>query len=119
MWMQSNLYTHICTCIYICMYVRTYIRAYIHTYSMGQYKVSVPCSCNNVYCSVFVPFPFLLHSLFSFTCLACAPGSFQRVHQAAHFVLVQPEKEPLDYFASSPMGYCRESAKDTEVFARL
>ena len=101
-------YVHVYIYMYVCTYVHTYV--HIHIYSMGQYKVSVPCSCNDVYRSVFVPFPFLLHSLFSFTCLARAPGSFQRVHQAAHFVLVQAEKEPLDYFVSSPMGYCRESA---------
>ena len=39
----------------------------------GSVKVSVSCSCNDVYHSIFVPFLFLLHSMFSFTFLARAP----------------------------------------------
>ena len=36
----------------------------------GFRSVFVQWPCNNVYHSIFVPFPFLLHSVFSFTCLA-------------------------------------------------
>ena len=60
-----------------CLALHAYVQRLDVQY--GSIKVSVLCSCNDVYRSVFVPFLFLLHSVFSFTCMLGTCTAYREV----------------------------------------
>ena len=81
-WMPFlHTHVHVLICTWqMYMYVNVCAHVYVHVHVYVQYgsvksfrSVFMQRLYNDVYHSVFVPFPFLLHFMFSFTCLACAP----------------------------------------------